>query len=145
MKFSEILDLFNQGKGTAKSHMKNLIEMAAVDGEFADIEYQLLKTIAKRNNISENQLQEIKKNPHGIEFEIPKDIKDKFHQMYDLVHMMNIDGTIHNEERKLCQIFAVKFGYNKDKVEELIEAIRGNITNNQSHDESYKRLGMLIA
>ena len=34
MNFPEILSLFRQGKGTAKSHMKNLIEMAAVDGNF---------------------------------------------------------------------------------------------------------------
>jgi hypothetical protein len=63
MNISEILNLFRQGKGTAKSHMKNLIEMAAVDGNFLDIEYDLLKTIAKRNSISENQLKEIRQNP----------------------------------------------------------------------------------
>jgi hypothetical protein len=48
MSFSDILNLFNQGKGTAKSHMKNLIEMAAVDGNFEAIEFNLLKTIAKQ-------------------------------------------------------------------------------------------------
>ena len=46
MNISEILNLLSQGKATAKSHMKNLIEMAAVDGNFEDIEYDLLKTIA---------------------------------------------------------------------------------------------------
>src|SRR5687768_15464380 len=119
MNISDILNLFSQGKGTAKSHMKNLIEMAAVDGNFEDIEYDLLKTIAKRNSISENQLKEIRQNPGGIKFEIPADRKLKFHQLYDLVHMMTVDNSIHDEELKLCNLFAIKFGYNRDQVREL--------------------------
>ena len=47
MNFVDILNVFRNGKGTAKSHMKNLIEMAAVDGHFDTVEYDLLKNIAK--------------------------------------------------------------------------------------------------
>ncbi len=38
----DLLSAFSQGKSTAKSDMKNLIEMAAVDGNFDDVEYDLL-------------------------------------------------------------------------------------------------------
>ena len=127
MNFSDILNMFNQGKGTARSHMKNLIEMAAVDGNFEDIEYELLKTIAKRNGISESQLKEIRKNPEGIQFEIPSDKKEKFHQLYDLVHMMSVDNAIHDEEAKLSVLFAIKFGYPRINVKELVDTIRSNI------------------
>ena len=144
MNFSDILNLFNQGKGTAKSHMKNLIEMAAVDGSFEDIEYELLKTIAKRNGISESQLKEIRKNPAGIKFEVPTDKKEKFHQLYDLVHMMSVDNAIHDEEAKLSVLFAIKFGYPRINVKELIDTIRLNIQHGQSHDETMKRVVMLI-
>lgn len=144
MKFSEILSLFKQGKGTARSHMKNLIEMAAVDGNFEPIEYDLLKTIAKRNSISENQLKEIKNNPQDVVFEIPSDKREKFHQLYDLVHMMSIDNAIHDEEAKLSYLFAIKFGYSKDRAKELIEAIRNNILNKQNHDETMKRVEWMI-
>lgn len=144
MKFSEILSLFRQGKGTARSHMKNLIEMAAVDGNFEPIEYDLLKTIAKRNSISESQLKEIKNNPHDVVFEVPSDKREKFHQLYDLVHMMSIDNAIHDEEAKLSYLFAIKFGYSKDHAKELIEAIRNNILNKQTHDETMKRVEWMI-
>lgn len=145
MKFSEIISLFRQGKGTARSHMKNLIEMAAVDGNFDDIEYDLLKSIAKRNGISEGQLKEIRKNPAGVKFEIPTDKREKFHQMYDLVHMMTVDNAVHAEEQKLCNLFAVKFGYRRDRVKELIDTIQANIRNGQGHDEAMKRSEMMIA
>lgn len=140
MNFTDILSLFHQGKGTAKSHMKNLIEMAAVDGNFEDIEYDLLKTIAKRNGISENQLKEIRKNPAGIKFEVPHDKRKKFHQLYDLVHMMSIDNDVHFEETRLSKLFAIKFGYPREKADELIEDIRNNIKNKQGPDETMDRL-----
>lgn len=144
MNFTDILSLFKQGKGTARSHMKNLIEMAAVDGNFDLIENDLLKKIAKRNNISEGHLKEIHKNPDKVEFMVPTDKKEKFHQFYDLVHMMSIDKTIHEEEMKLCNLFAVKFGYPREKSGEMIKSIQLNIQNSQSHDETYKRMEWLL-
>ena len=144
MNFSDVLSLFRQGKGTARSHMKNLIEMAAADGNFADVEYGLLKAIAKRNNISESQLNDIRNNPGTVQFEVPADKSEKFHQLYDLVHMMAIDTTIHEEERKLSNLFAIKFGYPSNRVDEIVNVIHMNIKNNQSPQETMKRVDMLV-
>ena len=144
MNIGDVISLFRQGKGTARSHMKNLIEMAAVDGNFDEIKYDLFKTIAKRNSISESQLNDIRKNPNAVKFEAPTDKREKFHQLYDLVHMMSIDNSIHEEERKLCNIFAVKFGYSRERAKELIESIGSNIKNGQSHDEAMKRMEWML-
>jgi uncharacterized tellurite resistance protein B-like protein len=144
MNFTDILSRFKQGKITARSHMKNLIEMAAVDGNFDTIEYDLLKKIAKRNNISESQLKTIHDNHVTIEFELPADKQEKFDQFYDLVHMMSIDKTVHVEEMKLCNLFAVKFGYSRDRAGELIKSIQSNIENNQSHVETFKRIEWML-
>jgi uncharacterized tellurite resistance protein B-like protein len=144
MNFTEILSRFKQGKGTARSHMKNLIEMAAVDGNFDLVEYDLLRKIAKRNSISESQLKAIHENNSNIIFELPKDTREKFDQFYDLVHMMSIDQSIHNDEMKLCNLFAVKFGYSRERATELIRSIQSNISNNQSHAETYKRLEWML-
>lgn len=144
MGIGDIINLFRQGKGTARSHMKNLIEMAAVDGNFDEIEYDLLKTIAKRNNISESQLRDIRKNPGIVQFEVPKDKKERFFQLYDLIHMMSVDNSIHDEEMKLCDIFAVKFGYAREKSKELIDTVKSNIKNGQSHEETMKRVDWML-
>ena len=145
MGIQELLNLFRTGKASAKSHMKNLIEMAAVDGNFDQIEYELLKQIAKKNNISESQLKEIRDNPQGIKFELPADKNERFHQFYDLVHMMSVDNQVHPEEMKLCDIFGVKFGYPKNRIQELITTIKANIQNGQTADETLKRASMLIS
>jgi len=144
MNLKDLLGAFSQGKSTAKSHMKNLIEMAAVDGNFDDVEFDLLKSIAKRNGISEGQFKEIRKNPNKVVFEMPTDPTEKFHQLYDLVYMMSIDKNVHSEELKLSHIFAIKFGYKRDQITELVETIQSNIEHGQGHEETMKRAVRLI-
>lgn len=145
MKFSEILSLFRQGKSSARSHMKNLIEMAAVDGNFDDIEYNLLKKIAKRNSISEAQLKSIRSNPSAVEFEIPADDTEKFSQLYDLVHMMIVDNEVHHEELQLCNLFAVRFGYKRERISELISSIKSNIENGNDHLNTMERVKLVLS
>jgi uncharacterized tellurite resistance protein B-like protein len=144
MNIGEILNLFRQGKGSARSHMKNLIEMAAVDGNFDTSEHELLREIARRNNISENHLKGIHKNPDKVPFQVPADKLEKFQQFYDLVHMMSVDNSIHDEEMKLCNLFAVKFGYAREKSGEVIRSIQSNIKNEQSHNETFKRVEWML-
>jgi hypothetical protein len=40
---------------------------------------------------------------------------------------MSVDKNIHAEELRLCEIFAIQFGYRKEIVREMIELIRQNI------------------
>jgi uncharacterized tellurite resistance protein B-like protein len=144
MKFSDILNHFKQGKSTARSHMKNLVEMAAVDGNFSSVEFSLLRTIARRNGISDSQLEEIRKNPSNVAFEVPKDEKIRFEQLFDLVHMMAVDESIHQEERKLSHLFAIKFGYQREIAAELVETVYQNIINHQNLEETRMRVRMLL-
>lgn len=127
MNFTDIIELFKQGKATAKSHMRNLIEIAVADGGLGIQEQRLLEYAAQRNNISREQLERIQTDASSIRFEAPRGKEERFFQLYDLVHMMSVDETIHNEELRLCEIFAIKFGYRKEVVREMIDLIRTNI------------------
>jgi uncharacterized tellurite resistance protein B-like protein len=140
MDFTGIINLFRQGKAGARSHIKDLIEIAACDGHFSEEEFQLLKKIARRNNITDRQLNEIRRAPDKVKLDPPQDERDRFHQLYDLVHMMVIDKKIHPEEVKLCDLFAVRFGYPSDSIKSMIEAIRLNIENGNDHNEAMKRV-----
>lgn len=127
MSVKEIIGLFKIGKATAKSHMRNLIEIAAADGNLAIEEQRLLEYAAQRNHISASQLKAIQTDMSGIRFEVPFSEEEKFFQLYDLVQMMTVDKSIHGEELRLCEIFAIKFGYRKEVVREMIDLIRENI------------------
>src|SRR5262245_50129449 len=124
MSIKDILDLFKIGKASAKSHMRNLIEITAADGVLAPEEQRLLEYAAMRNNISRSELKAIQDNPASIRFGVPGNETDKFTQLYDLVHMMTVDKSIHPEELRLCEIFAIKFGYRKEIVRQMIDLIQ---------------------
>jgi hypothetical protein len=136
MNFKDILNLFKQGKATAKSHMRNLIEIAAADGGFGGEEQRLLEYLALRNNISAMELKAIQADASQVTFEVPKNDADRFYQLYDLVHMMSVDKNIHSEELRLCELFAIKFGYRREAVREMMETIRQNIENWKGPEET---------
>lgn len=144
MKFSQFLGLFKEGKVGAKSHMKNLIEMAMVDGHFDNSEKDLLNNIAKKNNVSSSMLKSIHQSPDVIEFEVPKNDSQKFEQLYDLVNMMVIDEYVDRDEIKLCSMFARKFGYKESKTDELVDAVANNIKNGQSLIDTKTRVEWLL-
>jgi uncharacterized tellurite resistance protein B-like protein len=127
MNINDVTELFKLGKATAKSHMRNLIEIAAADGGLGIEEQRLLKYAAQRNDISSSDLQEMQQNPSNVKFQVPGSDREKFNQLYDLVHMMSVDKNIHVEEQRLCEIFAIKFGFRKEIVREMIDLIRENI------------------
>ncbi|MCH7512686.1 MAG: hypothetical protein IH947_01890 [Bacteroidetes bacterium] len=142
MKFTELIDLFKEGKATSKSHMKNLLEMAMIDSHFDDYEYQLLKKLAKKHKVSDKELKKIQENPAEVKFELPVDAIEKFEQFYELINMMTIDEKIYEEEVNLCIIFAKKFGYKNQQ--ELVDAITQNIKNGLPWEETRKRVGLLL-
>jgi uncharacterized tellurite resistance protein B-like protein len=143
MKFTDLLGSFKSKTG-GPGHIKNLIEMAAADGQFLDSEKELLKTIAKRNGISESQLSDIQKNPSKFDFEVPKDPNQKFYQLYDLCQMMGVDNHVHTNESELAKLFAIKFGYKQEVAKDLVNAISENIKNGNTADEAMKRTQMLM-
>ena len=142
MKLTEILGLFREGKATAKSHIKKLLEMALVDNHFDQRESELLDKLAKKYGVSENELGRIKKDTSNVEFELPEDDYEKFNQFYELVHMMVVDKKIYDEERNLCSILGKKFGYNN--IREVIDAIIHYLRNGISSKMARNRVDWLL-
>ena len=135
---SEMLDSFRQGKTNAKSHMKNLIEMAAADKVFAKEEDELLKALASKTGISAHRMKEIRSNPDAFTFKMPETAEERFRQLYDLVHMMIVDKQIHPNEMLLIELFAIKFGYANAAIEGVIKLIMRNIDKGTGVKQTFK-------
>ena len=118
--------------------------MAWIDGRLDDAEQTLLMRIAKKYSVSKAQLDRIRENPDIIKFVIPEDEDEKFSQLYDLVHMMIADDVIEDEEIELIKIFAKKFEYRSEAINDLIDSIIKNISNGQNAIETKKRVEFLI-
>jgi uncharacterized protein (TIGR00645 family) len=124
---NEIITMVRSGKTVARSHIKNLIRIAAADGNLDEDEQRVLVSIAKMNHITTSELAELQKDTTAVKLEIPADADERFFQFYDLIMMMSADKFIHVNEMRLCEVFASKFGYRKEIIKELIEKIRFNI------------------
>ena len=66
-----------------------------------DSEYEYIKEVASKNEISEEELLEIKENIKTIRFVEPKNATQRFQLIFDLVWMMMIDGSIDGERNPL--------------------------------------------
>jgi uncharacterized tellurite resistance protein B-like protein len=140
MFFQEILDQFKRGKATAKSQIKNLIEMACADGRYSEEENDLLISIASRNGISITRINEIRTSQTKIPIGVPKTEADKFGQIYDLVRMMFADRNIHPEEVRVSELFASHFGYPKTAIKGMVETIQQNILHGNDVHDTYERV-----
>ena len=81
MILSEFLNLFKQGKVSAHSHMKNLLEIAFADGHFDEIEGKLLNKLASKHGVNKKVLEDIKSKKIEVDFIIPENPKEKFNQL----------------------------------------------------------------
>ena len=140
MDFKNMFSFLGKTKSGDQSHIKNLIEVALADGHFSDEELELITSIAKKKGISPREIESIQKDLANIQFELPDDSRSKFHQVYDLIHVMLSDKVVHDNEMKLCYQFINKFGYPPEKSTERIKIIRSNIENGQGPDETMARV-----
>lgn len=91
-----------------KSHIKNLITVALVDGHLAEEEWALLTRVAERLGMSSEEIDHIRNNPKEVAFVAPKRYKEKLQQVNDLVSLMMVDGDVDKKELELCKKIALK-------------------------------------
>lgn len=125
-------------------HIKNLMDIAASDGSFDDIEYDFILEVAKRHKVSTRQVKKLRKGWSHITYHVPDDPNDRFSHLYDLVCLMMIDGNIDKREMKLCEEFAEKLGFEKEKVHELVYSIEQNVAMGHSPEETLMRVKYLV-
>jgi uncharacterized tellurite resistance protein B-like protein len=111
-----------------KSHFRNLVSLAARDGVIRDEESAVLGYVAGKWKLTDAEIKEVTANPNAITASFPTDRATCFHQLYDIVEMMIIDGDVRKVERELCTALAVKLGFAPDAVNVVIKGIlEGNL------------------
>ncbi len=111
----------NYANDRKRSHLKNLIEIALADGAFDESEMALVKEIAIKLELTENDIEEIRKNPESVKFTPPSSEKLKIEQLNELVKLMIVDTKIDEEEVKVCKNLAIKLNLAPNIIDDLIE------------------------
>lgn len=114
----------SEEKKSKITHVMSLMAVILADGKVEDEEAGLLKAIAQREGLTDEEFNDILKGKKtGVKFTVPKDEEQKIQYLKDATAMMLIDGNLNPEELKLCIAIGVKLGLPSEKVSEIITGI----------------------
>jgi len=142
-----LFDFFkkDETENTDKNYLKQLIKVAMSDGNIDDKESAFINKIAKKFELSNADIEEIKINLPDIKFQEPGSSKERFQMVFDLVWLMLIDGNIDVNEIHICSRVAMKMGYEPQIVEDLVNAIKNNIKSDENPELIYEKILSNIA
>lgn len=102
------------------NHFRNLVAMAAADGNMDNDEKEFLLEKAEEFGIDLEEVNTIINNPSEHYFVAPDELGDREEQLSDAVYIAMIDGEIHEKEYNLCVKFANRLGLSAKDVDEII-------------------------
>ena len=118
-----IASLFQTGERKQDiSHFRNMVMIAASDGEISPEELNLLRKIGKQISLSKDQIDEIINSSATYPMTPPSSREERFEQIVNLVQMVVSDGKIEDSEINILERIAVGIGY-KDLDEVDVESI----------------------
>ncbi len=100
--------------------IKNLIMLALADGKASESELALIAAIASREELTQEELDNLLEHPDSIHIELPQEESDKLRYLEDMVSLMLIDGDLDDNEMAMCKIYAIMLGYESTIVEKMI-------------------------
>lgn len=104
-----------------------LINLAARDGHIDQKELDLIHKIGASHGLSKAEIKIMLDNPKEIKNLDDLAEEERFECLYNLVHLMKVDGQIFDEEITYCMSMAQKLGYPLEAVMELYSLVHANV------------------
>ncbi|MEQ6122142.1 hypothetical protein [Reichenbachiella sp. MALMAid0571] len=138
-------------KQMARSHINALWEILLADGRTHANELKMLYERANYHKLTKKEVDaitinrnEISANKDDIPFIKPETVEERFHFIYDLTCMMMIDGDIDYREKEMCKDYALRLGFQRNFIDELIDSLTKNIGSVSNLNEMYRKLYPII-
>lgn len=115
-------DLFESGLHRKNlAHFAAMVNIAASDSNIEESEMTLLKRMAHKLVISDDEFKQVLKDPSKYPIHPSLSADDRLERMLDLFKIIFADHTIDDEERVLIERYAIGLGYSEEKAQELIK------------------------
>jgi uncharacterized tellurite resistance protein B-like protein len=130
---SSISHYFESGEQARnKSHFRNLVMLARVDGDLSWQENQLLQRIARRLSLTDEQVAEIADNPDDYPMIPPATRDERYERFVQLIQVLIADGRSDKAEEKMVRNLGVALGFTPEKIDEkfpvILEHLRKGMT-----------------
>lgn len=119
MSFSNLYESGEHSRNV--SHFASILKMAMVDGAFLEEEKKLLSRFARKLNITDNEYEDIIRNPSNYPLNPPSTADDRLERMLDLFKMIFADHEIDHDEMRLLERYAIALGYTEQLAARLIQ------------------------
>lgn len=106
-----------------KAQISQLINLANIDGSYADQEKKHIIMIAKANGLTKEDVEQLFAKPVPLPSISTLSWEDKFEYLYNIVQLMKIDSQVFLSEIKFCENLAVKLGFKKKVISKLSKSI----------------------
>ena len=111
-----------------KDQLNILVQLASSDGKMDDKEMSLIRTIAEAHDLSNEEVDELIKDPKPIANLEYLSQDQKFEFLYNVIQLMKSDGQVFKSEIVFCEDMAERLGYNRKVVAELSSKIYSDPT-----------------
>lgn len=103
--------------------LKNLVLLAAADGQVTDSELAVLLAVASRENITPEEFNRVIENPDSVTINLPEDEDTKLAYLRDMVALMMVDGELEEQELAICKVYAMALGYRTSIIDGMIAGV----------------------
>jgi len=111
-----ILEAYESGKHESNvSHFAAIVKMARIDGSISKEEQKVLKRLAFKLDVSEEEAKQILKNPRKYPLIPPYSLEERIERLHDLCSMIYADHVIDESERKLIFKYAIGLGFTTEQ------------------------------
>lgn len=115
-------DLFESGLHRKNlAHFAAMVNIAASDSKIDESEMSLLKRMAQKLNITDEEFKKVLKDPTKYPVHPSLSADERLERLLDLFKVIFVDHSIDQEERVLIEKYAIGLGYPEEKASELIE------------------------
>lgn len=136
-----IAELFESGKqSNNKSHFRNLVMLARVDGKVTDDEMVLLKRIASRLSLTDQQVETVIQDKEAYPMVPPHNKWDRYERFINLVRVVFADGEVQESESKLVRRYALALGFTTEQFEEKYPEILSLLKEGMSKDDILEKI-----
>ena len=94
-----------------KSHLRNLVALAKLDGVVSREEYNFLLKIGERAGVKAGAVKDMISRTATVKVTRPDNNLDRFEIIFDLITMSLADGHMDEDEIDYCVDFAARLGF----------------------------------
>ena len=124
-----ILEAYESGKHESNvSHFAAIVKLAGIDGSISNEEKAVLKRLAFKLDVSEEEFKPIFKNPGKYPLIPPYSLEERIERLHDLCSIIYADHVIDESERKLIFKYAIGLGFTAEQANVELQKMYANLS-----------------